>query len=40
VVNFSQFFAENFKKLPSAVDSQKVDLPEIENKIFCTIKSK
>ena len=40
VVNFSQFFAENFKKLPSAVDSQKIDLPEVENKIFSTIKSK
>jgi predicted Rossmann fold nucleotide-binding protein DprA/Smf involved in DNA uptake len=40
VVNFSQFFAENFKKLPSAVDSQKVDLPEIEDKIFSAIKTK
>jgi hypothetical protein len=40
VVNFSQFFAENFKKLPSVEDIQKVDLPEIENKIFSTIKNK
>ena len=40
VVNFSQFFAENFKKLPSAEDSQKIDLPEIEDKIFSTIKNK
>ena len=40
VVNFSKFFSENFKKLPSAEDSKKIDLPEIENKIFSTIKNK
>lgn len=40
VVNFSQFFAENFKKLSSAEDSQKIDLPEIEDKIFSAIKNK
>ncbi len=40
VVNFSKFFAENFKKLPSSENTQKIDLPEIENKIFSTIKTK
>ncbi|MBO4516905.1 hypothetical protein J5751_05810 [bacterium] len=40
VVNFSQFFAENFKKLPSSESTQKMDLPEIESKIFSTIKNK
>ncbi len=40
VVNFPKFFAENFKKISSNENEQRIDLPEIENKIFCTIKNK